>query len=73
MEGRQTKQTDLQKAECSNILYIPTVHMYNVHVHRDRQTDIQNRQTQKDKQTDRQINRQYICAVQEDSGRDIKN
>jgi hypothetical protein len=67
-EGRQTKQTDVQK--CSNILYIPTVHY--MYIETDR-LDRQNRPTQKDKQTDRQINRQYMCAVQEDSGRNIKN
>jgi hypothetical protein len=71
-EGRQIKQTDVQKAECSNNLYIPTVHMY-MYIKTDRQIDRQNRPTQKDKQTDRQLNRQYMCAVQEDSGRNIKN
>ena len=70
-EGRQTnKQTDVQKAKRSNILYIPTVHY--MYIETDR-LDRQNRPTQKDKQTDRQINRQYMCAVQEDSGRNIKN
>jgi hypothetical protein len=49
----------------------------------DKQTDVQKvecsnilcilRYIQKDKETNRQINRQYMCAVQEDSGRNMKN
>jgi hypothetical protein len=41
-----------------------------------KQTDILTNitdKTQKDKQTDRQISRQYMCAVQEDSGGNMNN
>jgi hypothetical protein len=43
--GRQSdKQTDVQKKECTNILYVPTVHI---------KTDRQTEQTRKERQTDR--------------------